>query len=264
MRAKEGEVRLEKHNPRWRQMFAQELDELWDYFGDYAIRISHIGSTAIDNIEAKPIIDIVVAVKDLDDFSFVSHKFTSNPEYSIKNDFTNEEILIRKGDKNNRSFYIHVMDIDSKRYKDVIIFRDLLLHDTKTFTDYRNLKHTLATKYSQNRKKYTSTKSDFIEAALEIYWARTALIPAVVILAISLTTLIASIYMHATSQSNALIFSLSAISLSRIGMAFGAVCLIATALATIILARRLIDGRKKYNKITAKINRDIAKEEHKR
>jgi hypothetical protein len=47
-------------------------------------------------------------------------------------------------------------------------------------------------------------------------------------------------------------------------MVFGAVCLIATTLATIVLARRLIDGRKKYNKITAKINRDIAKEEHKR
>ena len=57
MDTKAGEVRLENHSPRWQRMFAQELDELWGYFGDTAIRISHIGSTAIDGIEAKPIID---------------------------------------------------------------------------------------------------------------------------------------------------------------------------------------------------------------
>ena len=63
MGLKVGEVKLEKHNPRWQYMFAKELEELWEYFGDEAIRISHIGSTAVEGLEAKPIIDIAVAVR---------------------------------------------------------------------------------------------------------------------------------------------------------------------------------------------------------
>ena len=264
MGTKAGEVRLEKHNPHWQQMFARELDELWDYFGDYAIRISHIGSTAIDNIEAKPIIDIVVAVKDLDDFNYVSHKFTSNPDYSIKNIPSNEEILIRKGSEQNRSFYIHVMDIDSKRYKDVIVFRDTLLHDVKICNDYRNLKHFLANKYPDNRKKYTSTKASFIEATLEICWAKTTLIPIAIISAISLATLAISIYARFFLQPSLRIYGLSIIRLARMGILFGGACFLMTAFAVVILTKRYLRGCKKYNAIVTKVNRAIAKEERKK
>ena len=264
MRAKEGEVRLEKHNPRWRQMFAQELDELWDYFGDYAIRISHIGSTAIDNIEAKPIIDIVVAVKDLDDFSFVSHKFTSNPEYSIKNDFTNEEILIRKGDKNNRSFYIHVMDIDSKRYRDVIFFRDILLHDENVRNDYRDLKHLLAKKYPHNRKQYTTHKADFIETALSMAWAKTTLFPILVIACVALISFITALWARLNVPISVKLFQLYVIDISRIGMFFGGVIFLTTILASGVLYSRYRNAKSHYDKIVSKNKKEIAKEQHKK
>ncbi|MCR5572320.1 MAG: GrpB family protein [Candidatus Saccharibacteria bacterium] len=264
MGLKVGEVKLEKHNPRWHQMFARELDELWDYFGDTAIRISHIGSTAIDGLEAKPIIDIAVAVNDLDDFNEVSHKFTSDPNYSIKEDFDNDEILIRKGGKLNREFYIHVMDIDSKRYKDTIFFRDTLLHDEKICNDYRNLKHILARKYPDNRKKYTASKSDFINNTLDMCWAKTTLIPIVVICAVGLATALLALWARLSCTENMRFFYVNVLNLSRIGLCFGGIVFLTTALATIVLCSRYFKAKKEYDKIVIKINKELAKEAHKK
>lgn len=264
MGLKVGEVKLVKHNPRWHQMFAQELEELWDYFGDYAIRISHIGSTAIDGLEAKPIIDIVVALKDLDDFNYVSYKFTSNPEYSIKEDFDNDEILIRKGGERNRKFYIHVMDIDTKRYRDVIFFRDTLLHDEKIRNDYRDLKHILAKKYPHNRKQYTAHKADFIETTLDMIWAKTTLWPILVISGVSLITSILALWARFNVPYGTEFCKLRVLGISRAGIFFGGVIFLTTILASAVLWSRYYNAKVHYKEIVVKIKKELAKEQHKK
>lgn len=245
-------------------MFAQELEELWDYFGDYAIRISHIGSTAIDGLEAKPIIDIVVALKDLDDFNYVSYKFTSNPEYSIKEDFDNDEILIRKGGERNRKFYIHVMDIDTKRYRDVIFFRDTLLHDEKIRNDYRDLKHILAKKYPHNRKQYTAHKADFIETTLDMIWAKTTLWPILVISGVSLITSILALWARFNVPYGTEFCKLRVLDISRAGIFFGGVIFLTTILASAVLWSRYYNAKVHYKEIVAKIKKELAKEQHKK
>ena len=264
MGLKVGEVRLEKYNPRWHQMFARELDELWDYFGDTAIRISHIGSTAVDGLEAKPIIDIAVAVNDLDDFNEVSHKFTSNPEYSIKEDFDNDEILIRKGGKLNRQFYIHVMDVDSKRYKDAIFFRDTLLRDEKICGDYRNLKHMLSKKYPHNRKKYTASKADFIENTLDVIWARSTLLPIMVVGGIAIITTAIAIWALFNLPQDTAFFGVSVILMARVALFFSGIVAIAMIIATIVLSVRYFRAKKAYDQIVEKVNKAIAKETQKK
>lgn len=264
MGLKVGEVKLVKHNPRWHQMFTQELEELWDYFGDYAIRISHIGSTAIDGLEAKPIIDIVVALKDLDDFNYVSYKFTSNPEYSIKEDFDNDEILIRKGGERNRKFYIHVMDIDTKRYRDVIFFRDTLLHDEKIRNDYRDLKHILAKKYPHNRKQYTAHKADFIETTLNMIWAKTTLWPILIISGVSLITSILALWARFNVPYGTEFCKLRVLDISRAGIFFGGVIFLTTILASAVLWSRYYNAKVHYKEIVAKTKKELTKEQHKK
>ena len=261
MGLKVGEVRLEKHNPRWQRMFAQELDELWEYFGDTAIRISHIGSTAVDGIEAKPIIDIAVAVNDLSDFDQVSHKFTSDPNYSIKEDFANDEILIRKGGKLNRQFYIHVMDIDSKRYKDTIFFRDTLLHNEKIRNNYRDLKHVLAKKYPNNRKKYSSSKKEFIDSVLEMEWSKTTLIPLSIIAGISLCTFLAALYVQLTVPLGTKILNAVYVAnISRIGLCLGVIFFVFASVSSGILLHRFFKAKTIYDAVVTKTQKEITKE----
>lgn len=53
---KRGTAQLVPHNPKWSELFEQEKQSLIDVFGDSIIAIEHIGSTAIPDIPAKPII----------------------------------------------------------------------------------------------------------------------------------------------------------------------------------------------------------------
>ncbi len=167
MGLKVGTVKIEKYNPNWKNMFNEEKEILNKLFGDLAIKIEHIGSTSIENLSAKPIIDILVSVKSLDDFEKVRSYFEKEP-YSIKNDSVCDEILIRKGNEDNRTHFIHIMEINSKRYQETIIFRDYIRSHIKALKEYENLKKTLAKKYENDRKMYTSSKNEFIKNIIEL------------------------------------------------------------------------------------------------
>ena len=128
MGLKVGTVKVEKYNPIWKEMFNEEKVTLEKILREVAIEIEHIGSTSVEGLSSKPIIDIAVAVKKLSDFEKVKSSFEKEP-YSIKQDSVSDEILIRKGSEENRTHFIHVMEIDSKRYQDTIIFRNYLRND---------------------------------------------------------------------------------------------------------------------------------------
>ena len=162
MGLKVGTVRIEKYNSNWENEFLKEKEILSKIFGDLAIEIEHIGSTSVKGLSAKPIIDIAVALYKLDDFEKVKEKFQKEP-YSVKEDSDEDEILIRKGAEDNRTHFIHVMEINSKRYKDTIIFRNYLRKHEEAMQEYESLKKELARKYSNNRKMYTSSKNEYID-----------------------------------------------------------------------------------------------------
>ena len=132
-----------------------------------ALSIEHIGSTAITGLSAKPIIDISVGVNKLADFNKVKEKFLKNPNYSIKEDSPIDEILIRKGSADNRTHFIHVMEISSLRYQNTLLFRDYLNSHPGELLKYETLKKELAKKYPNDRKMYTSSKNDFISNILK-------------------------------------------------------------------------------------------------
>jgi len=63
---KQRPYELQEYNPEWKQMFNDSKDKITPLFGDNLISIEHIGSTSMEGMFAKPSIDILVAVKDLD------------------------------------------------------------------------------------------------------------------------------------------------------------------------------------------------------
>ena len=143
-------------------MFEVEAKELRQLFGDLALEIEHVGSTSIPNIYAKPIIDIQVSLKRLEDFEQVRHIFEQSP-YSVKPDPVPDEQLVRKGEETNRLFLIHIVEKGSDRYIDTLLFRDYLLNHPEVAKKYEALKIELATKYANDRHSYTAAKSDFIK-----------------------------------------------------------------------------------------------------
>lgn len=166
MGLKVGTVKLEKYSSNWVNEFNEEKEILSKIFGDIALKIEHVGSTSIDGLSAKPIIDIAIAVNKLEDFEKIKSYFEKEP-YSIKKDSVNDEILVRKGSEDNRTHFIHIMELNSKRYQDTIIFRNYLKDNIDTLKAYEKLKKDLANKYSNNRKMYTASKNEFIQKVID-------------------------------------------------------------------------------------------------
>lgn len=167
MGLKVGTVKLEEYNPKWKDMYLEEEKNLREMFENVALTIEHIGSTSIEGLSAKPIIDIAVGVRHLSDFDKVKEKFMVEP-YSVKEDSTEGEILVLKGNEDNRTHFIHVMEPDSKRYIESILFRDYLRKNIWALEKYEELKKDLAVKYADDRKKYTASKNEFINEIIKL------------------------------------------------------------------------------------------------
>lgn len=166
MGLKVGEVKLEKWNPKWRENFEIERQNLRDIFGKVALSIQHVGSTSVEGLSAKPIIDIAVGLENLADFELVRERFSQLSVYSIKKENAPGEILIRKGPEEDRAAFIHVMERNGDRMQQTIRFWDILNNDSKTRREYEKSKVDLAKKFPHDRKSYSAAKNDFIQSAL--------------------------------------------------------------------------------------------------
>lgn len=161
-------VKLSKNTSRWKDYFNREeakLIEILENKFEYK-RIEHIGSTAINNIKAKPIIDILLVIDknvNLDDLV----NFLEKNDYK-KSSFQpmQGEIIFTKGTTSDvHEYFIHAVleNYDWQRYT---IFRDYLLQNPDIALGYERLKIELCKKYKSCRRKYTSEKEAFVEKIL--------------------------------------------------------------------------------------------------
>jgi len=155
---KRGTVVLKKYNKEWVNMFETEKRFLEDLLGDIAIDIQHIGSTAIPGLVAKPIIDMLMAIKSFDIFLKIKLSL-ENAEYKYReNGSDDKQILFVKGPEEFRTHYLHITKLGSSVWKNDIAFRDYLCTHPEAVHEYKNLKESLSLKYADDRKSYTAGK----------------------------------------------------------------------------------------------------------
>ena len=147
------------------EKFHSEKRKLENIFHNEEFTIEHVGSTSIKGLSAKPIVDIAIGVQSLDDIK--PHISKLSELYTIKENYDSNEILLIDENEKETNFLIHVMQINSVRYKNMITFRDILNSNHTILKQYEDLKIELATKYPNNRKMYTKSKNDFIQDILK-------------------------------------------------------------------------------------------------
>ena len=155
---------LVEHNPAWERQFEAMADELSGLLAGFQVeRISHIGSTAVDGIMAKDIVDILVelprgasmeaaaGVLERAGFTVMS---AEGERISLNRGYTPEGFA-------DEVFHVHL------RYagdNDELYFRDYLREHPEVAREYEALKLGLWKRYEHNRDAYTEAKSDFIKA----------------------------------------------------------------------------------------------------
>lgn len=165
---------LTEHQLSWKEWYLEEKAFLETVLPQ-AERISHAGSTAINTIWAKPIVDILVEVPKESDLSCYKDALV-NKGYICMSQGSGR-ISLNKGYTENgfaeRVFHLHL------RYcgdNDELYFRDYLIEHPEVAKEYETMKLTLWKQWEHNRDGYTNAKTEFVQKytakAKELYGNR--------------------------------------------------------------------------------------------
>lgn len=169
-------VAIVPYDPTWTQSFRMEKEHLLSCLpNDLIRRIEHFGSTAVPGLSAKPIVDILVEVTNLeatkvrivpileaqgyDYFWRPSHGEDVPPFYAW--------FIKRDPQTGVRTHHVHMVESHFTEHWDRLIFRDYLIEHPHVAKEYEALKMLLAAESPRDREAYTQGKTDFIVKVTE-------------------------------------------------------------------------------------------------
>lgn len=161
---------LQPHNPHWRANYATEADALRERFGVTLIAIHHIGSTAIPDISAKPIIDILIeatslAAIDQGNAAMEAAGYEPRGAFGIEGRRYFKKV---GAPPEVPGFHVHAFEQGSPHIVRHLLFRDYLLAKPEVAHAYSALKLSLADKTGALPSDYFARKANIV-AQIEKY-----------------------------------------------------------------------------------------------
>jgi len=168
MRERESKpsIQLVPWSTRWAARFADEKERWQRMLGSVCLDVEHIGSTAIEGIMAKPIVDVLVVVTSHEEIvrmtaQILEHGYRTKGEHGIPG-----RRYFQRDEDGERAFHIHAYEQGHSAIASHIRFRDFLRSDKSTAREYERLKIELAQKFRDLKSPYSEAKGSFIEGVL--------------------------------------------------------------------------------------------------
>ena len=163
---KDAAIELVPYSEMWPGLYKTEAGLLSAALGSWLVAgLEHIGSTAVPGLTAKPIIDIMGAVKDLERSraAIAAAEKMGYLYYPYKAD---QMHWFCKPSAQFRTHHLHLVPYESALWRERLDLRDALRIDPALRARYADLKRDLAETYRDDREAYTEGKSEFIQATL--------------------------------------------------------------------------------------------------
>lgn len=168
MKALEDHIEIVDYDPGWPAGFAREAADVRRALGPLAGEFEHIGSTAVPGLGAKPTIDLMIGYPELEiGEGFVGAMKRLGYDYLGEYGIPGRHFF-RKGLP--PTHHVHCVLRDGDFWTKQIVFRDYLRSNPAVAVSYERLKRDLGTRFSHDRKSYTTAKTDFILDAQERAW----------------------------------------------------------------------------------------------
>jgi GrpB-like predicted nucleotidyltransferase (UPF0157 family) len=158
-------VVIEDYDPGWPLRFAELCVPLREALGPLALRIEHVGSTAIPGLAAKPVIDMDVVIpsrRDLPEairrLAVIGYEHRGDLGIRGREAFANPAGL--------PEHHLYVCDRENAELRRHLLFRDHLRSHPAEAAAYAALKRTLAERFGADRDGYSLAKSDFVLGVL--------------------------------------------------------------------------------------------------
>ena len=153
-------VRLSDHTQLWAELYREEEDRIMTAVRYLIIDLQHIGSTAIPGIKAKPILDMMAGVPQLENALLCKAPLEAiGYDYIADAGIANDYVF---GKGLARTHYLHVVEYGGAKWTNHLCFRDRLRNDPALAQAYGKLKEELSQRFSDSRAIYHDAKSKFI------------------------------------------------------------------------------------------------------
>lgn len=159
-------VEVAEYDPAWPQRFVEERERIAAALGDTDAVIEHIGSTAVPGLPAKPVIDILVGVNDIERAgqavaALIGLGYNYAPE--VETDLPDQRYFY-KGSPHTH--HVHMVERDSRMFEEHLLFRDYLRAHPEAAEEYARLKRGLAARFRDDRVSYTRGKKTFFDTVV--------------------------------------------------------------------------------------------------
>lgn len=157
-----GQVTLVDYDPAWPAMYQRQADRIRAALGDRAVRIEHVGSTAVPGLVAKPCIDILLAVEDAaDDDAYVPDLEAAGYVLRISEEYDGEAHRVFKGAEINLN--LHVWSAGSPEVERHLDFRDWLRDHPEDRDLYAAAKREFAARTWTYMQEYADAKDAVVQ-----------------------------------------------------------------------------------------------------
>jgi GrpB-like predicted nucleotidyltransferase (UPF0157 family) len=161
-------VRVVAHRAEWRVLFERELRALQERIGHLVVDIQHVGSTAVFGLDAKPILDIALAVPTTEDVPRLQRPLGEELGYVYRGDAGDGgHLFVKESAPDIRTHHLHVVAVDDPQWREWLLFRDKLRADETLRARYAQLKRALQERFGEDRRGYTEAKNDFIRGLVD-------------------------------------------------------------------------------------------------
>lgn len=161
-------VVVEPYNTAWKDDFIAIRDELAPALGDLALAIEHVGSTSVEGLSAKPIIDIDVIIESREKLPEVIEALSSIG-YTHEGDqgIPGREAFKFEGKEHLRNHHLYVCDKDASELKRHLSFRDYLRSHPEAVAEYSRIKAEGAVLFPYDIDQYIEHKAPFIQGVYQ-------------------------------------------------------------------------------------------------
>ena len=167
-------VKLLPHEDAWDKEFLRTKSEIARIWGDNVLEIEHVGSTAIRNICAKPIIDAAVVVKSFQDMDIDAMEAAGYRYMGARNAEADRYMFAKYAESSDElvTHHIHIYEPGNQDYINMIGFRDYLNEHPEAADEYDSIKAKAAINNPDDRYAYSDAKRNFIEGIISLIQKR--------------------------------------------------------------------------------------------
>lgn len=160
-------IEIMPYNPEWKTEFKKIKKMIESYIGDLILRIEHVGSTSVEGLAAKPIIDIDVIIESYDLLPNIIERLEKEGYHHQGNlGVEGREAFQRNNEDNFMKYHLYVCPKDGKGYLEHVALRDYLSANEAARKEYEELKYRLAENYRYDIDRYCEAKTDFVHKIL--------------------------------------------------------------------------------------------------